>query len=363
MGIMLIKRDDASDSVLTVMIWAIFSLILVRIFLKLTGYPQIGQGIWHISHALFGGIIMTAGAMISLILYGNKIKKIGAGVFGFGLGWFIDEIGKYLTSDYNYFFQPAVLIIYIVFILLFFVYRFLEKSEEKSVEALYQSVVDQLSEVDEDSLPRSKKRAMIQKLRVVIGSGDQKYRYIATKLLPIIKRMKMRKDNQTRRAAVWTKSVFRVSYNKIFKRKLVVWGLWTYSIYFSIEKIWDLLMIGTSKEKMMMIQRFYEDYDFFGKSDIYMIVFKMIFDLLAAVLFLIGARYFWSKKRLRGIRFFKYGLYVSIFLVSIFRFYFEQFGGLYEVLVSIVLLGLLDHYQKEITTGIKRRNYSKTKRT
>jgi hypothetical protein len=82
-----------------------------------------------------------------------------------------------------------------------------------------------------------------------------------------------------------------------------------------------------------------------------MIVFEMIFELTAAVLFLAGARYFWSNKRLRGIRFFKYGLYVSIFLVSIFRFYFEQLGGLYEVIISIILLGMVDQYQKELIQG------------
>jgi hypothetical protein len=160
--------------------------------------------------------------------------------------------------------------------------------------------------------------------------------------------MKVYKDKKVTGTAVWMKGIFKVSYNKFFKRKLVMWGLWGYSVYFSVTKIWDIVMIGTSRQKMMMIGRFYEDFNFFGKSDIYMIVFEIIFDLTAAVLFLIGARYFWSKKRLRGIRFFKYGLYVSIFLVSICRFYFEQFGGLFEVVINILLLGWLDQYQKEI---------------
>jgi len=348
MEINLIKREDASESVLTVMIWAIFSLILVRIYLKLTGYPMLGRGAWHISHALFGGLIMTIGTMIGFTVQGKRVKKIAAGVFGFGLGWFIDEIGKYLTKDYNYFFRPAVLIIYIFFIVLFLIYRYLERSMAKSNEWLYQSVINQMKGIDGESLPKSTKKAMVKKLERILGSKDKRYQLMAAGMLPIIKKMKVYKDKKAGGVGAWMKGMFKVSYNKFFKRKLVLWGLWAYSIYFSVTKIVDILMIGTSKQKMMMVQRFYEDFNFFGKSDIYMIVFEIAFELVASVFFLMGARYFWSKKRLRGIRFFKYGLYVSIFLVSICQFYFEQLGGLYEVMISIILLSALDQYQKEL---------------
>lgn len=347
----LIKREDASESVLTVMIWAIFSLFLARIYLKLTGYPQIGHGLWHISHALLGGLIMTIGTMVSLTLQDGRVKKIAAGIFGFGLGWFIDEMGKYLTRDYNYFFRPGVLIIYIFFVGLFLIYRYLERLQAKSNGSWYQSVVNQMKEIDGDSLSKSSKKAMIKKLEKILESRDKKYQPMAAKMLLMIKKMKVNKDKKVTGAIVWTKGIFRVTYDKIFKRKLVVWGLWAYSIYFSVTKIWDILMIGTSKQKMMMVQHFYEDYNFFGKSDIYMIVFEIAFDLVASVLFLMGARYFWSKKRLRGIGFFKYGLYVSIFLVSICRFYFKQLDGLYEVFISIILLEILDQYQKEMAAG------------
>ena len=348
MRINLYKSEEASESVLTVMIWAIFSLIMVRIYLMLTGYPQIGHGSWHISHALTGGFIMIVGTMISLTMQGRAVKKTAAGVFGFGLGWFIDEIGKYLTKDYNYFFQPAVLIIYIFFVVLFFVYRYFERSQMRSNEALFQSVINQLREIEGDSLPKSVKKTMIKKLERILVSKDEKYRSMAEKMLVVVRKMKVKKDIRAEGAMVWTKGIFKVTYDKILKRRLVIWGLWGYSIYYSLGKIWDILMIGTSKQKMTMVQKFYEDYNFFGKSDIFMIVFEMVFELTASILFLVGARYFWSNKRLRGIRFFKYGLYVSIFLVSVCRFYFEQLGGLVEVVFSIAVLGVLDRYQKEL---------------
>ena len=52
------------------------------------------------------------------------ILKYSAIIGGFGWGWFIDEIGKYVTRDNNYWYQPAVIYIYFSFILLYLIYRF-----------------------------------------------------------------------------------------------------------------------------------------------------------------------------------------------------------------------------------------------
>jgi hypothetical protein len=341
------KKEDASESILTAMIWAIFSLLLVRIYLRLTGYPQIGHGAWHISHALFGGMIMTAGTMINLIMQGRGVKKISVAIFGFGLGWFIDEVGKYLTRDYNYFFRPAIIVIYIFFVIMFLIYRYLEKKEVKSNEAIFYSVLSNLEEVVDDDLEKREKRMIVKKLETVIESGKGNLKLMAVGLLATVKKMTVKEDGENINIAGWARKIFNLSYDRIFKRTAAVYGLLIYAVYFSVDKIVDILRIGASSQKMMMIQKFYEDYDFFGKSDVYMIVFKMIFDVVASVLFLTGVRYFLTGKRIKGARFFRYGLYVTIFLVSIFKFYFEQFSGLYEVIIAITLLYVLNRYQRD----------------
>lgn len=341
------KKEEASESILTVMIWAIFSLLLVRVFLKLSGYPQLGHGTWHISHVLFGGIIMTMGMMVNLTIQGRGVKKITTGVFGFGLGLFIDEVGKFLTRDYNYFFRPAIIVIYMFFVVMFLIYRYLERLQIKSNEAIFYSVLSDLEEIINDDLEKSEKRKIIKKLKMVADSSEGNLKLMAIGLLSKVKEMKVKKDKQGVEIKAWIERIFNSSYDRFFKRKAVIYGLLTYAVYFSVDKIIDILRIGASSQKMMMLQKFYDDYDFFGKSDIYMIVFKMVFDVMASILFLTGVRYFLVGKRIKGIRFFKYGLYVSIFLVSIFKFYFEQFSGLYEVAVAIVLLQLINMYQRD----------------
>ena len=48
---------------------------------------------------------------------------------GCGFGWFIDELGKFITRDVNYFFQPTIALIYIVFIAMYLVFRGIQRRD------------------------------------------------------------------------------------------------------------------------------------------------------------------------------------------------------------------------------------------
>ena len=58
-------------------------------------------------------------AIIMLFSFiGERIELWAAILGGAGFGTFIDEVGKFVTSDNNYFFEPSVSIMYIVFVLI-----------------------------------------------------------------------------------------------------------------------------------------------------------------------------------------------------------------------------------------------------
>ncbi|MCS6953457.1 MAG: hypothetical protein RMK57_08240 [Bryobacterales bacterium] len=85
--------------------------------MDLTGYPQLGGRSLHIAHMLWGGLLMLAALIILLAFLTKAAQRTAALVGGAGFGLFIDEIGKFVTRDHNYFFPPAPALIYAAFIL------------------------------------------------------------------------------------------------------------------------------------------------------------------------------------------------------------------------------------------------------
>jgi hypothetical protein len=61
----------------------------------------------------------------------KPIKIITAVVAGSGFGFFIDELGKFITQDNNYFFKPAASLIIIIFILIWIIARYLIARADK----------------------------------------------------------------------------------------------------------------------------------------------------------------------------------------------------------------------------------------
>lgn len=98
---------------------AVATLLGIRALLAATGYPQIGGRHLHIAHMLWGGLVLAAALLLVLVSIGRRTRPAAAFLGGAGFGIFIDETGKFLTRDSDYFYRPAVSIIYFVFLTLF----------------------------------------------------------------------------------------------------------------------------------------------------------------------------------------------------------------------------------------------------
>ena len=102
---------------------AVASFLAIRWFLAATGYPRIGTSGIHIAHMLWGGLLMLLALMLLLSFLDRSIQQAAAVIAGLGFGTFIDEIGKFVTADNNYFYRPAVALAYGVIVIAFLVAR------------------------------------------------------------------------------------------------------------------------------------------------------------------------------------------------------------------------------------------------
>ncbi len=111
-----VQRPDGARSLRLVALAFGVTVVVTRLYLELTGYPQIGGGQYHLAHALWGGLLLLVGGLLAL-LWGNPwVHPLTAVCVGAGSGLFVDEVGKFITAHNDYFTPLAAPIIYVVFL-------------------------------------------------------------------------------------------------------------------------------------------------------------------------------------------------------------------------------------------------------
>jgi hypothetical protein len=118
---------DGADLAEAFLAAAIGAVLAIRGYLAATGYPKLGGSSLHIAHVLWGGLLMVVALLMLLTLLGSRTRMAAAIVGGVGFGTFLDELGKFLTHDNNYFYRPAIALIYAIFVLTFFAVRALPR--------------------------------------------------------------------------------------------------------------------------------------------------------------------------------------------------------------------------------------------
>jgi hypothetical protein len=143
---------------------AVVAVLLIRAYLSATGFPQIGGHGLHIAHMLFGGLGMLVALIASLVFLGPRTRVFASIVGGAGFGAFIDELGKFITSDNDYFYQPAVALIYVVFVLLYIATERLAEDSHPTPDERLAQATDVVTGAVIDGFPRRERESALRLL-------------------------------------------------------------------------------------------------------------------------------------------------------------------------------------------------------
>lgn len=162
------RNADFDSLQIAFLVAAIATVVVIRTQLWLTNYPQLGGGGLHIAHLLYGGVFMVIAIGILVTLLGRSPRLPAAIVGGVGFGFFIDELGKFITADNDYFFEPAAALIYLVFVGLFLLIRAFRRQRGLSPSECLSNAIDMVGEASRHDFDENDKRRALE----LLGGAD-----------------------------------------------------------------------------------------------------------------------------------------------------------------------------------------------
>lgn len=153
-----VRRYDAEELLESFFVMAVATVLLTRFLLKVTGYPQLGSDRFHIAHLLWGGLFMLLALVIAFSAVSRLPLRVASVLGGAGFGLFIDELGKLITRDLDYFYRPAVMLIYLVFVTLYLGIQAIGRRVEPSPQACLVNALELTKEAVIRDLDAEEKR-------------------------------------------------------------------------------------------------------------------------------------------------------------------------------------------------------------
>lgn len=165
-----LRSVDVRRHLDTFLVCAVAAVLGNRVFLIITGYPQLGNGTLHISHALWGALMMAIAIIVAIAFLPPLTRGFVAFLGGAGFGWFIDELGKFITRKVNYFFEPTIALIYVTFVVMYLVFRSIQARSYSPDEAVLNGL-EALKAASIGSLSDTRRRAAIALIEETGATG------------------------------------------------------------------------------------------------------------------------------------------------------------------------------------------------
>lgn len=320
-----LPRDvNAATNLTAFLVTTVATVLGVRGALAASGYPRIADGGLHIAHVLWGGLLLALGLGLQLSFVGAVIRPVAAIVGGIGFGLFLDEVGKFVSADTNYFFKPAVAIMYVTIVLLVLLTHWFHTARPPQPEELLAGAVTEAGAASAGGFS-AKRRAMALDLVDRAGpvpGADETRRLIEA--LPYDGKELL--DPVLALRGIWEK-LKRVFHTKLARRITL--------IILCVQAFGTLLVI-TGTTIIEIFDRSYLDENFRSIGSIGSSACSAISGLCAAL-----GLWYWRRNRDVAWGWFQRALLVDLLLTQVFALAQSQFSGLPGVFLDLVMLAVI----------------------
>lgn len=309
---------------------AVLSVFVIRLFLKFTDYPQLGGSVLHIAHLLWGGALMLTALFLLFSFESKKTMTVAAVIGGLGFGAFIDELGKFITRDNNYFFQPTIALIYAVFVLLFIISQALTRYQKPTKEAYLVNALEKVKEAVLNDLDDEEKKQALLYLK----KSDQNYSLTKALTEFITNTPSVPVPQQsilTRMRSLLLKFYVKSSQSAVLTQTVVF-----ILLFQSMSTVAVSVSIFASSMTL--------PFDEWG---------KLLSSLLSAFFVLLGIAFLRFSK-IRAYQSFKFAILIGIFLTQFFLLYDVQLVSFFSLAANILLLLVVDYVLSEEEKMLER---------
>jgi len=335
-----VKRLGAETYLLITLLSFAASVALTRTFLELTGYPQLGGGGLHIAHVLWGGLLLFAAALLPLILANRWTYSLSAVLAGLGMGLFIDEVGKFITQTNDYFYPPAAPIIYAVFLVTVMLYLRLRRQPPLPArDALYHAL-EALQEVLDHDLDPQEHTALVERLENIAAQQDNpELSRLAGILQEYLKHPEILIAPEI--PGFWKRiqdklEAFEKRYIRpLWLRAVLIGGM----SGLGVVSLLNLLDFAAARRLPGIL--------FTSQSGVYWYVARLGLEMLVSVLLLTAAIVILLGRVRQGLSLSYYGLLLSLTMVNLLVFYFDQFSAVVSATFQFILLLLVLYYRRK----------------
>lgn len=325
-----VRRNNAEDYLLTSLVTFAVTVILTREFLQLAGFPQIGNSVLHIAHALWGGLFLFIAVLFPFAFSNHWAFQASALLSGLGIGLFIDEVGKFITQANDYFFPPALSLVYAFFLLMALVYlQFRRPNKEDPRQAMYHTFEELLDLLDGD-LDAQEADRIKTRLSIALQSEEKRIVSLARAINTVIQAEEFTEAEPGilrrlgERLGQLGRRLGRDTHRIII---LLVLALWVVIVAGFI----TILLLGVSTVDSQVLQ-----------WRVPLLTIQAVVGVL-----MVAALILWvMKEEERGLQFAIYGFLLSLVALQTLYFYLSQFSALSATLVQIAFLQILFTYRR-----------------